>query len=266
LIDSVRYFALELCEASLDKLFLQDDHQQKCRRRLPPREDVLYQLATGLEYIHKMGMTHRDIKPENVLIWVDSKDGQVIMKWADFGLSKKVNERGTYSMSTTIKGSENWFAPEVLKLFLQEDELTEGSEGSALSPRQRGTVKSDVYAEGLVFGYFYLDGEHIFGNIHSKTKTISNNIMKNIPVNISSKCFFLNSFSQSCDYQKILKFLIEIQPEHVHNLILKMLASVPERRITSSDVVKLLAEYRTQVKTQRGNVFFVFLIQNKFFP
>jgi hypothetical protein len=80
--------------------------------------------------------------------------------------------------------------------------------------------------------------------------------MKNIPVNISSKCFFLNSFSQSCDYQKILKFLIEIQPEHVHNLILKMLASVPERRITSSDVVKLLAEYRTQVKTQRENLFF----------
>ncbi|EFX83036.1 hypothetical protein DAPPUDRAFT_101008 [Daphnia pulex] len=221
--DDFRYFALELCEASLDKLFRKDGDPKKCRRRMPPREDVLYQLATGLEYIHKMEMTHRDIKPQNVLIWVDSKDGLVIMKWADFGLSKKVNERGTFSMSA-IKGTDNWLAPELLKLLKEEEELTEGSEGSTSPPRQRGTVKSDVYAEGLVFGYFYLDGEHIFGNINSQTLTISNNIMKNNPVNIS-----------------------KIQPTHVHDLIQKMLASVPERRITSSDVVKLLAEYRTQV-------------------
>ena len=66
---------------------------------MPPREDVLYQLATGLEYIHKIGMIHRDIKPQNVLIWVNPKNEQVLMKWADFGLSKEVNERGTCSMS-----------------------------------------------------------------------------------------------------------------------------------------------------------------------
>ncbi len=173
----------------MDKLFLQDDDSKKCRRRMPPREDVLYQLAQGLKYIHEMGMTHRDIKPENVLIWVNPKNNQVLMKWADFGLSKKVNERGTYTMSATIKGTLNWFAPEILKLILQEEELTEGSEGSTSSPGRRGTVKSDVFAEGLVFGYFYLDGEHIFGNIHSQTMTIINNIKKNNLVNISSKCF-----------------------------------------------------------------------------
>ncbi len=123
-------------------------------------------------------MTHRDIKPQNVLIWVDSTNGLVIMKWADFGLSKKVNKRGTFSVSA-IKGTQNWFAPELLKI------IEQGSEGStSSSARQRGTGKSDVYAEGLVFGYLYLDGEHIFGNIHSKTMTIlSNNIMKNNPVN-----------------------------------------------------------------------------------
>jgi serine/threonine-protein kinase/endoribonuclease IRE1 len=164
---------------------------------MPPREDVLYQLATGLEYIHKMGMTHRDIKPQNVLIWVDSKNGLVIMKWADFGLSKKVNERGTFTLSA-IKGTEKWFAPELLKII--EEGLEESTSSSA---RQRGTVKSDVYAEGLVFGYFYLDGEHVFGNIHSKTMIISNNIIKNNPVNISSKCSFFQ-FSKSYDYQKIL--------------------------------------------------------------
>ncbi len=58
---------------------------------MPPREDVLYQLATGLEYIHKNGMIHRDIKPQNVLIWVNPKNEQVLMKWADFGVSKEHN-------------------------------------------------------------------------------------------------------------------------------------------------------------------------------
>ncbi|EFX66666.1 hypothetical protein DAPPUDRAFT_262683 [Daphnia pulex] len=154
---------------------------------MPPREEVLYQLATGLEYIHKRGMVHRDIKPENVLIWVNpEKEEEVLMKWADFGLSKRVNERGSFSTSG-VQGTDNWLAPELLKILIQEDELMDGTEGT--SSRQRGTVKSDVYAEGLVF---------------------------------------------------------EIQPTHVHDLIVKMLSSVPDKRITSSEVVEFLTEYRTQ--------------------
>ena len=63
----------------------------------------MYQLAIGLEHIHEQGLVHRDLKPENVLIWVSPKNGEVLMKWADFGLSKSVNERGTFSMSG-VKG------------------------------------------------------------------------------------------------------------------------------------------------------------------
>ena len=146
---------------------------------MPPREDVLYQLATGLEYIHKIGMIHRDIKPQNVLIWVNPKNEQVLMKWADFGLSKEVNERGTCSMSE-LAGTRNWLAPELLKIWIHVEESIDGSTSSL----RRGTIKSDVFAEGLVFGYFYLEGEHIFGN---NIMNIANNIMKNNPVNITSK-------------------------------------------------------------------------------
>lgn len=178
IFDSIRYFALELCEASMDKLFLKEGEPQKCCRRMPPREDVLNQLATGLEYIHNNGMIHRDIKPQNVLIWVNPQNEQVLMKWADFGLSKQVNERGTCSMSE-IAGTHKWLAPELLKMLMQTGEPTEGSTS------RRGTVKSDVFAEGLVFAYFYLEGEHIFGPIQNEM-TITTNIMKNNLVNISS--------------------------------------------------------------------------------
>jgi serine/threonine-protein kinase/endoribonuclease IRE1 len=160
----------------MDKLFLKEGDPKKCCRRMPPREDVLYQLATGLEYIHKNGMIHRDIKPQNVLIWVNPKNEQVLMKWADFGLSKEVNERGTCSMSE-LAGTRNWLAPELLKIWIHVEESIDGSTSSL----RRGTIKSDVFAEGLVFGYFYLEGEHIFG------PAIIDNIMKNNPVNITSK-------------------------------------------------------------------------------
>jgi serine/threonine protein kinase len=71
-------------------------------------------LASGLEYIHSKKLIHRDIKPENVLISIDSTTELVTIKWADFGLSKFVNERGTFTLSG-IKGTTNYFAPELLK-------------------------------------------------------------------------------------------------------------------------------------------------------
>jgi serine/threonine protein kinase len=149
-----RYFALELCDASLDKLFLKED-QKKYRGPMPPDTEVLLQLAKGLMYIHQMKYVHRDIKPENVLISLDSTTQQVKMKWADFGLSKQVNENGTYTM-TDLKGTSNWVAPEILKL-MNEASFDENE------VKKRGTVKSDVFAEGLVFGYFLLGGVHLFG-------------------------------------------------------------------------------------------------------
>ncbi|EFX83046.1 hypothetical protein DAPPUDRAFT_240627 [Daphnia pulex] len=143
-------FALELCDASLDKLFLQESDPKKYSGPMPPNAKVLLQLAKGLEYIHEMGLVHRDIKPENVLISLNSTTQQVVMKWADFGFSKQVNERGTFTMSG-VKGTLDYFAPELLKL-LDDDSSTENE------VQKRGTVKSDIFAEGLVFGYFISEG------------------------------------------------------------------------------------------------------------
>jgi serine/threonine-protein kinase/endoribonuclease IRE1 len=140
---------------------------------LPIQLRNILQLATGLEYIHKQGLIHRDLKPENVLICT-SNLYLTRMKWADFGLSKQVNERGTYSMSE-IKGTEKWLAPEILKLLDDKrDEIT-----------QRGTIQSDVFAEGLVFGHYLSNGLHPFG---SRDKIYSN-ILKNKLINLDSKYY-----------------------------------------------------------------------------
>ncbi len=162
---------LELCEASLEKIFLNDGDPKKYSGPMPSENQVFLQLAKGLAYIHQMGFIHRDLKPQNVLICVQSDRKDVTMKWADFGLSKPVNERGTYSMSG-IRGTYNWLAPEILKI--KKDSGT---------PPPRGTVKSDVFAEGLVFGYYLLDGEHPYG----QDIEIMLNIRNNNPVNLNGK-------------------------------------------------------------------------------
>ena len=166
---------MELCEASLDQIFLDANHPQKYNGpKLPHHFTIFLQLAEGLEYIHSKNLIHRDIKPGNVLIYIDSTDGKITMKWADFGLSRSVNERGTYAMSSGIKGTRNWYAPELLKLITEFQQSIE----------RRGTVKSDVYALGLVFAYLLLNGKHLYG---SNEIEIMANIVANKQVNINGK-------------------------------------------------------------------------------
>jgi hypothetical protein len=78
------YYVIELCQSSLEKLFLKDVTQQKYCGPMQSEINVLIQLSSQLEFIHEMEYVHRDIKPDNILIWVDSTGKQVLMKWADF--------------------------------------------------------------------------------------------------------------------------------------------------------------------------------------
>jgi serine/threonine-protein kinase/endoribonuclease IRE1 len=185
---------------------------------MPPETEVLLQLAKGLEYIHQMGLVHRDIKPENVLISLNSTTQQVVMKWADFGLSKQVNENGTFTMSG-VRGTYNYFAPEILKL-LDVDSST-GNETN-----KRGTVKSDVFAEGLVFGYFISEGVHPFG---TSSIQIPMNVQHKEPVNLPSK-----------SSGSLLQKIFGRETTNIHNTITRMLEKDPNNRITSSNVVNRL--------------------------
>ena len=165
---TIRYFVLELCVGTLFQVFLPDDHPKKYKGpRLPYHYEILCQLASGLEYIHSIPLIHRDIKPENILISVDSTvakgRSQVTMKWADFGLSRPVNERGTYAMSK-LEGTKDWLAPEILKQIEDERRKSWGSpnhwNGDTMETQLRGTVMSDIFAEGCVFAYLLANGKH----------------------------------------------------------------------------------------------------------
>ena len=168
---------MELCAASLDQLFLKSGDPRKYKGpALPPHLTVFLQLASGLEHIHSKKLFHRDIKPANVLISVDPAK-LVTIKWGDFGLSKFVNERGTCTLSG-IKGTVDYFAPELLKRLTSNEELG------------RGDIKSDVFSFALVIGYFLLGGQHLYGANYD----ILNNIMNKSPVNMDSKFYNLKKY------------------------------------------------------------------------
>lgn len=149
---------LELCAANLDE-YCKGIYPDLI---IPSEPEVLYQLTTGLEYIHSLRIIHRDIKPGNILI--SNPDPIVKMKWADFGLSKAINENGSCSMSGN-PGTENWKAPEVL--------------GLRAKPGGRGSKQNDIFSTGLVFFYF-LTRVHPFG----EDSEIESNIRNDKPVNL----------------------------------------------------------------------------------
>ncbi|XP_057374316.1 serine/threonine-protein phosphatase 6 regulatory ankyrin repeat subunit A-like isoform X2 [Daphnia carinata] len=215
------YFALELCNASLNQVFLNQDDPRKYKGpALPKPIDVFLQLACGLQYIHALKVIHGNIKPENIFISVKptDRDEEVTIKWADFGLSREVGERGTMTMSG-IKGTLLWFSPEVMEIMGTNLRIEE-SEGS---------IKSDVYAEGLVFGYILLKGRHIYGE---DDFAIAANILQNNPVNMS-----------------------EIHQKHfARNLIERMLTKSPDRRITSNEVVNQLQSIKIKLIKEEENL------------
>ena len=157
-----RYFVLELCAASLE-----DYCKGKYQGPMPTDEQVLFQLASGLEFIHSKGILYRGVIPQNVLI---SSTKPVQMKYCDFGLSKSVNERGTCTLSL-IKGTVNWYSPEEMKILMHLEK----------SEIQRGSVKSDIFSAGCLFLYFLLRGKHPFGNDEME---IAHNIKDDNPVNV----------------------------------------------------------------------------------
>lgn len=69
----------------------------------------MYQIAKGVDYLHKQGITHRDLKPANILL--ASSEEETVLKITDFGLSKIVSSA---TMMKTLCGTKMYVAPEIL--------------------------------------------------------------------------------------------------------------------------------------------------------
>jgi serine/threonine protein kinase len=109
-------------------------------RPLPEKRCLQWigQIGSALQSLHRVGIVHRDVKPDNIKIRAGDKTAILL----DFGLTKKVEEAGSYgtiAISGTTRFGTLGYAPE--------------------NPRERENPerRSDIYALGMTL-YRLLSG------------------------------------------------------------------------------------------------------------
>lgn len=79
---------------------------------LPPGsidpEEVMLQVAEGLEAVHRRGLVHRDLKPANLFL---TKDGRAVL--LDFGLALDAERTRLTATSSNLLGTPAFMAPEI---------------------------------------------------------------------------------------------------------------------------------------------------------
>jgi glycogen synthase kinase 3 beta len=121
-------------------------HRQQ--RMYPPILFVklfLFQVFSGLHYLHSIGITHRDIKPTNII--VDSDTGE--LKICDFGSAKMLKPG---EKSVAYIASRYYRAPELVMGCTEY------------------TTKIDIWATGCVFAECIMGGVPIFPGTSSESQ------------------------------------------------------------------------------------------------
>ncbi|XP_060756884.1 serine/threonine-protein kinase MAK isoform X2 [Neoarius graeffei] len=97
------YFVFEYMKENLYQLMKDRENKMFTENEI---RNIMFQVLSGLAFVHKHGFFHRDIKPENLLCM-----GPELVKIADFGLAREIRSRPPY----TDYVSTRWYrAPEVL--------------------------------------------------------------------------------------------------------------------------------------------------------
>jgi serine/threonine protein kinase len=125
--------------------------------QLPPELrrlfSLLFQVVSGLRYLHHKNIIHGDLMPSNVLI--DENENALL---ADFGLSRLVGDHETSFFGSLGPGAIRWAAPEIIPLNPEtpDKEVSEPNKAS------------DIYSFGCIMMQV-LSGQPPYSDIVSET-------------------------------------------------------------------------------------------------
>ncbi|XP_069366689.1 serine/threonine-protein kinase MAK-like isoform X2 [Paralichthys olivaceus] len=126
------YFVFEYMKENLYQLMKEREDKMFSENEI---RNILFQVLSGLAFVHKHGYFHRDMKPENLLCM-----GPELVKIADFGLAREIRSQPPY----TDYVSTRWYrAPEVL--------LKSNSYSSPIDIWAVGCIMAELYTLGPLF-------------------------------------------------------------------------------------------------------------------
>lgn len=191
------YLALELCHGNLMTALYK--YREQLAVYLEPI-NCFSQIASGLNYLHGIGIQHRDIKPQNILLKKTDSDLRFII--SDFDLGHITEDE---SLHKPKYGSLGWCAPELWKL-------------------QDRTDAVDIFSLGCVFYFVLTRGEkHPFGSVSD---------MENCQRAIISQDYHFSLSGVQDSYQETLHMAAIAE-----DLLREMICFSPNERIKASEVL-----------------------------
>ena len=159
-------YIFEYCDCNLYEFI---DNHSKNQKLIPENiiRDIVFQITKGIKFMHLNQYFHRDLKPENILLILNNYNfndtnnnnvGQIKVKIADFGTSKKIQMANVFPMTDYV--CTRWYrAPECV---LRSDNYDE---------------KIDIWAIGCIMAELYnlspiFPGENEFDQIHQILKIL----------------------------------------------------------------------------------------------
>lgn len=110
--NGIYYLLSEMQEGDVKDIYKSTPDQKE---RLNISYELLYQSLLGLQELKTSGLHHRDIKMDNILYNTQKKNGNIVYKLADFGLScSDINP--DIKCGTGVYGTPAYISPKVLIL------------------------------------------------------------------------------------------------------------------------------------------------------